>query len=74
MSTIRHMTCYVCGEDAGTHEQHWNRDTGYGICPTCVQWEQSHGMSQDEVRDLYGIEGVNYSAPSYVTGRYGQIS
>ena len=61
---IRHMECCVCGDDAGRFEQHWNRDTGYGICRRCVDWVRSRGETDAEILDLYGVEGVNYAAPA----------
>lgn len=60
--TIRRMTCCVCGSDAGRWAQHWNRDTGYGVCVTCVQWVRSKGDTDAEITDLYGREGVNWGA------------
>lgn len=71
--TVRHLGCCVCGEDAGTFEQHWNRDSGYGVCASCVDWLRAKartagpgptpGEMEAEIRDLYGIEGVNFAAP-----------
>lgn len=55
-----YKTCCVCGDDAGHHEQHWNRDTGFGICRSCVDWVKSRGMSDEEILSNYGVEGVNY--------------
>ena len=77
---IRHMECCVCGEDAGRFEQHWNRDTGYGVCRRCVDWVRSCGETDAEILDLYGVEGVNYAAPEapasvpYVETAYGHTS
>jgi hypothetical protein len=62
MATVRRLTCCVCDEDAGTHEQHWNRDTGFGICASCVAWVRSRGETEAEIRDLYGVEGKNFAA------------
>ena len=61
---LRHMECCVCGDDAGRFEQHWNCDTGYGICRKCVDWVRSRGETDAEILDLYGVEGVNYAAPA----------
>ena len=61
---IRHMECCVCGDDAGQFEQHWNCDTGYGICRKCVDWVRSRGETDAEILDLYGVEGANYAAPA----------
>lgn len=43
-------------------EQHYNRDTGYGICPSCIKYLRERGTSEAEIEDLYGIEGVNFPA------------
>lgn len=58
--TVRGMTCFFCGDHAGRWEQHWNRDTGYGICKPCVLWQKSRGMTDAEVLNLYGQEGINW--------------
>lgn len=56
---MTHLTCCVCGDYAGRWTQHWNRDTGYGICRRCVDESPE---TPDEIRNLYGVEGVNYAA------------
>jgi len=58
--TVHSMTCCVCGNGAGRWEQHWNRDTGYGVCFSCVEWVRSRGETEAEIADLYGKEGVNW--------------
>lgn len=58
----RHLGCCCCGGDGGYFEQHWNRDTGYGICARCVAWQRSRGTTEAEIADLYGREGVNFPA------------
>ena len=64
--TIRRLTCACCGGDAGRWEQHWNRDTGYGVCAMCVDWMlgRGHAMEGQDDHDsivwLYGREGVNW--------------
>lgn len=60
MSQTRNLECACCGESAGRWQQHWNRDTGYGVCRKCIDWMLSRGTSVDEIKDSYGIEGVNY--------------
>jgi hypothetical protein len=62
MSELTRLTCCCCGDDAGQWKQHWNRDTGYGICTDCVVWLRSRGTSEPEILDLYGVEGVNWGA------------
>jgi hypothetical protein len=61
------MTCCCCGENAGRFRQHWNRDTGYSICAKCIAWLRSRGETEAEIRDLYGIEGINFAAASPCT-------
>lgn len=56
------LTCCVCGSDAGRWNQWWNRDRGYGICRSCVDWLKQRGTPDSEILDLYGREGVNYAA------------
>ncbi len=64
MSAPVYLICCACGESAGRHEQHWNRDAGYGICPACVAWVRSRGSSDSEMLSLYGVAGVNYETPA----------
>ena len=61
MATKRVLSCCVCGADAGYYEQHWNRDTGFGVCTSCVAWVRGRGETEAEIRDLYGVEGVNFA-------------
>lgn len=56
------MTCCCCGECAGKWQQHWNRDTGYGICVKCVEWQRERGTTEAEIYDLYGKPQVNWGA------------
>lgn len=58
-----HMTCCCCGAYAGYCEQWWNRDTGYSICTRCVE-DQRLTATSDEIRQLYGQQGVNYASES----------
>lgn len=59
---LKHLTCCVCGAGAGKFEQHWNRDTGYGICPRCVA-EEAGKSTPEELASRYGKPGVNYEQP-----------
>lgn len=61
---ILRLTCAVCGSDAGRWHQHWNRDTGYGVCRKCVRWVRDRGEREGEIESLYGIEGVNFALPA----------
>jgi hypothetical protein len=56
------LDCCVCGCGAGNWEQHWNRDTGYGICPQCVS-EEAARETPERLESLYGKVGVNYDQP-----------
>lgn len=61
--TQRDLTCCCCGDDAGRFEQHWNRDTGYGICAKCVAEEMGRPDSAEHLEELYGKPDVNYRRP-----------
>jgi hypothetical protein len=61
---MRRLICCCCGEAAGRFKQHWNRDTGFGLCPKCALWLKARGTTDEEMRDLYGVEGVNYASPA----------
>ena len=58
---VRHLTCCVCGAFAGIWRQHWNRDTGFGVCASCVAWMRERKTSEAEILSLYGVEGVNFA-------------
>lgn len=55
----RYMTCCVCGQSAGRWQQHWNRDTGFGVCKRCAD-EEAKRLDLDEHVSYYGRAGVNY--------------
>lgn len=62
MSTNRQLTCTCCGGDAGRWQQHWNQDTGYGLCPGCRDWIWNRGTKdRDEFERTYGKPGTNYA-------------
>lgn len=55
----RNLICACCG--ARTHGRQWhNRDTGYGVCAPCVDWQAGRGVSAEELRRNYGDRGVHY--------------
>lgn len=56
------LDCCVCGGGAGRWKQHWNRDSGYGICAECVAFEAST-LTAEELEENYGKPGVNYGQP-----------
>jgi len=57
-----HLTCCICGEGAGKWHQHWNRDTGYGICVACVASEAAR-LDPEELKSFYGVVMNNYDQP-----------
>ena len=61
------LRCCCCGGDAGQFEQHWNRDSGYGICPGCVA-EEMATMNAEQIQINYGAAGVNFDRPIYREG------
>ena len=56
---MKRLTCGCCGE-AALGKQHWNHDTGYGLCAKCVPFVSRFGT--DELFG-YGTPGVNYAVP-----------
>lgn len=67
----RKLVCCCCGADAGRWRQHWNRDTGFGVCSPCVDTMRSRGTSDAEIADLYGTAGINWGPapmPGYWAG------
>lgn len=57
----RRLTCAVCGSGC-IGRQWWNRDTGYGLCPTCPEFVLKHGDAA-ELRDCYGVRGYHFDIP-----------
>lgn len=56
-----HMTCAVCHNYAGLFQQWHNRDNGYGVCAPCIKWlTNDRKVSAEEIKQNYGIAGVNY--------------
>lgn len=73
MTPMRQLTCCVCGAHAGYWAQHYNRDTGWGICSSCAA-EQAGKESPENMLSYYGKPGVNYEAPSHIMlGRRFQV-
>ena len=59
---IKTLRCCCCGGE--THgKQWWNRDTGYGLCNSCVQLCH-RGVTPEEFRQRYGDQGVHYMIKS----------
>lgn len=58
------LECCCCGLYAGRWAQHWNRDSGYGICVDCVAAEAAT-LSPQDLASCYGKPGVNYAVPKF---------
>ncbi len=70
---VRWLSCACCGESV-RGRQWWNRDTGYGVCKRCADWnterygEGSHADSPDPLGEhghttlaLYGVRGYHFA-------------
>lgn len=56
------LQCACCGRYAGRHEQHWNRDSGFGACVGCfMDVVEKEGI--DSALCQYGIPGYNLKWP-----------
>lgn len=60
---VRDLECNCCGGST-RGRQWWNRDTGYGMCVACIAYVRSHGTTEEEIRNLYGIEGIHWGIQS----------
>lgn len=60
LKRIVSLSCCCCGQGL-RGRQWWNRDTGYGICTKCIDWQRSRGLDAEEERLSYGDEGVHYN-------------
>ena len=65
MTEQRHLTCACCGDAAGRWQQHWNQDTGFGLCFRCAEWIKGRDRVID-FESTYGKPGINYEE-SYST-------
>lgn len=64
-NNARHLECCCCGSFAGYCEQHWNRDTGYGLCEGCIDY-CARGETPESFERTYGTPGVHYArAPKW---------
>jgi hypothetical protein len=59
---VESLTCCCCGGGARGRQWH-NRDTGYGMCVPCITYVRKQGMTEAEIKDCYGIEGVHWGVP-----------
>ena len=60
MSNLSSKICCCCGGDAGRYKQHWNRDTGYGLCERCIDF-CAEGTPEADFEETYGKPGVHYA-------------
>lgn len=60
---MKTLQCSCCGART-KGKQHWNQDTGYGLCPKCAAWiaTRNDGRYADDLK-AYGTPGLNYAAP-----------
>jgi len=58
------MICCCCGAKTSGKQWH-NRDTGYGLCKSCLAYIRRHRlfggepMTEAEIGACYGVEGVH---------------
>lgn len=57
---VKQLECCCCGGPAPALQQWWNRDTGYGMCGKCITYCRSNGMTEAEIEQHYGREGINW--------------
>ncbi len=57
------LICGCCGERAPALKQHWNQDTGYGLCPRCVPFILNNPRAGLEELKGYGTPGYNFAIP-----------
>ena len=53
------LECNCCAA-ATRGRQWWNRDTGFGMCVPCIAFVRKHGMSEADILDYYGVEGIHW--------------
>ena len=59
---VRRMTCCCCGAST-LGRQWWNRDTGYGLCTSCIDCCQ-RGQTAESFEQAYGVRGVHFDVQS----------
>lgn len=69
----RQLTCACCDGEAGTWQQWFNQDSGYGLCSKCADWIIERDMRKPEewrtdMDRTYGVPGKNREpGPKYET-------
>ena len=59
--SVRSGLCSCCGAHIAKIRQWPNRDTGYGVCDTCVPLHSREGADLVELMDLMGLPGYHFS-------------
>ncbi len=57
---VESLTCCCCGNGC-SGRQWWNRDTGYGMCESCIVYVREKGMPEEEIVQCYGHAGIHHS-------------
>ena len=57
------LICCVCGKYHFGVQWH-GRDTGYGLCTSCVSFAAQYETEQS-MKESYGVEGVHYGTQSH---------
>lgn len=62
LKPVRWLTCCCCG--ASTRgRQWWNRDTGFGLCTSCIPLTHRN-VTPAEAERLYGVRGTHFDLPA----------
>lgn len=55
---VRWLLCSCCGGETRGRQWH-NRDTGYGLCPSCIE-QCSRRVTPEDFRRCYGEQGIHF--------------
>lgn len=58
---VQALECCCCSNIEIGRQWH-NRDTGYGICTSCVEYAK-RGYTPEQFTNVYGLESYHYSIP-----------
>ena len=61
------LQCCCCGSST-YGRQWWNRDKGFGLCPTCADMLQNK-ETPENMMSYYGINGTHYYTTSMLRFR-----
>ena len=56
---IRRLICCVCGSEARGRQWH-NRDTGFGLCPSCGDFIIKRNRPDEDATAMAGVRGVHW--------------